>query len=203
MNHAIQILEAEHRVIETLLGALETYADALEEGDTADRTPLSDFAEFFRNFADRCHHGKEEDRLFVKMEAYGFPANTGPLGAMLAEHGEGRESVARLRKIGSGDGPLEEGEIREAVRTARGFAGLLSGHILKEDQILYPMAERAVPAEEMEGLAEAFETFERTVMGAGEHERYHRLADDLIRRFPPKRRGAGDHGAAVGCPLHG
>jgi len=31
--------------------------------------------DFFREFADQCHHGKEEDRLFVCMNRMAFPTS--------------------------------------------------------------------------------------------------------------------------------
>jgi hemerythrin-like domain-containing protein len=71
MSRTIAILMKEHRLIERVLGSLETFLDQLS-ADERNRADLKNFAEFFREFADRCHHGKEEDRLFVSMTDYGF-----------------------------------------------------------------------------------------------------------------------------------
>jgi hemerythrin-like domain-containing protein len=145
---------------------------------------VTSFAEFFRNFADRCHHGKEEDRLFATMARHGFPAEYGPIAVMLAEHTEGRRHVAALTALGAGEGPLTEADTKRFVEHATEYGGLLRAHIQKEDQILYPMAEQQLPSEVLGSLAEEFELFEQQVMGAVEHERYHALAEELIERFP-------------------
>lgn len=51
--------------------------------------PLEQLLNFFRVFADLCHHGKEEQYLFPALEAAGIPRESGPAGVMLAEHAEG------------------------------------------------------------------------------------------------------------------
>src|SRR5512140_2859914 len=110
MTPAIETLMNEHRLIEKVLGSLETFAanGGLALPDA--RGTVARFGRFFREFADRIHHAKEEDRLFAKMIAWGFPAGSGPIAVMLAEHGEGRTHVGALCEISAGEGPLSEEE---------------------------------------------------------------------------------------------
>ncbi|HNX49590.1 MAG TPA: hemerythrin domain-containing protein [Thermoanaerobaculaceae bacterium] len=177
---AIATLMHEHRVIEQVLDALERCASAIASGQEVPRATVRDFAEFFRNFADRCHHGKEEDRLFTTMVELGFPRDHGPIAVMLTEHELGREQVRALAALGVGDNPLSEKERRQVCAHAGAFIPLLRTHIMREDEVLYPMAIRALTSEHLARLAREFETFEATVMGEGEHQRYHALADRLI-----------------------
>ena len=100
----IDVLEHEHRVIEQVLGALGTWADSVERGDDAPVADTVKFATFFREFADRCHHGKEEDILFVAMTRHGFSAQVGPVAVMLHEHTVGRAPRRRTRR--GIDGPV-------------------------------------------------------------------------------------------------
>ena len=58
-----------HLLIGKVLTSLETYLDGLKE-DEKGRTPLGQYVEFFREFADRCHHEKEEDHLFTEMSMF-------------------------------------------------------------------------------------------------------------------------------------
>lgn len=185
MSQAIDTLMHEHRLIAQVLGSLATCANRLEHGDAVSRHDVRDFAAFFRNFADRCHHGKEEDLLFAAMVQHGFSREVGPVAVMLAEHVEGRRCVGELARIGDGEGELTTAERDAAAAAARAYIPLLGAHIQKEDQILYPLAEQHVPAQVMDTLAAQFEEFETNVMGAGEHERFHALADTLIAAFPP------------------
>ncbi len=202
MDKAIETLMNEHRLIEQVLGSLETFVDKLAAGEEADRQTVNGYAEFFRNFADKCHHGKEEDRLFVKMNEFGFPMEHGPIGVMLADHVEGRSHVGALAEIGAGSGPLNAEERNSVIAQSHFYIPLLRSHILKEDNILYPMAIQALPKAEMGKLSEAFEAFENEIMGAGAHERFHALAEKLIADYPPDPAKMEQCDSCVGCHGH-
>lgn len=137
--------------------------------------------DFFRNFADRCHHAKEEKLLFVKMEERGVPVRGGPIGVMLQEHDEGRR---RVRAVAEALPQARSGQA-SALSTVRSnllaYIQLLRAHIDKEDNVLYPMADRLFTPEDQRALTEAFEKVEAEEIGEGVHERYHQLAHDLAR----------------------
>jgi hemerythrin-like domain-containing protein len=92
--------------------------------------------------------------------------------------------VRELAEIGEGKGSLKESEKAQIQRSASEFVTLLRDHINKEDNILYPAATHNLDTETLKGLSEEFKKFEENQMGAGTHEELHRLADELIRRFP-------------------
>ena len=202
MSKAIEQLMTEHRLIEQVLGSLETFVENVEKGAEADRRTVRDYADFFRNFADKCHHGKEEDRLFVKMTEFGFPKEYGPIAVMLAEHEQGREHVSALAAIGNRDGALANGERAEVIRHALEYVPLLRAHIMKEDNILYPMALQTIPQTEMDKMGAAFDDFEATEMGDGTHERFHKLAESLIVAYPPDPEKMDQASACIGCAGH-
>lgn len=171
---ALELLMAEHRVIEGVLDALDT------GGPHPARFYLA-AVEFIRGFADQAHHRKEEGVLFKAMARYGFPEDQGPVGMMLAEHEEARQITRALeaaaRRLEAGEQPAGE----EAARHARSYASLLRQHIEKEDQILYVMAEQAIPPDELEAMAEEFAAIDRDELGSGGRERYESLAAELPR----------------------
>jgi len=91
---ATEELRKEHSAIEVMLGILEEISARLESGAKVDPDHLERILEFIRIFADKCHHGKEEDFLFPAMEKAGIPREGGgPIGCMLSEHDMGRERV--------------------------------------------------------------------------------------------------------------
>lgn len=59
-----QVLMAEHELILEALDALEKRAAAIRAGITPDRAYIEKAVIFLREFADKCHHGKEENLLF-------------------------------------------------------------------------------------------------------------------------------------------
>jgi hemerythrin-like domain-containing protein len=172
------ILMDEHRVIEQVLNCLEKLADRCEAGEKLDGTSALEALEFFRNFADRCHHGKEEGHLFPLLEARGFGRQSGPTSVMRHEHEEGRGLVAAMARDVERDTP------REFVRHARTYVSLLREHIGKEDHCLFPMAAGILSGTDAESLAQRFEHVE---MGEGTHEQYLQLANDLADRLDVNR----------------
>ena len=199
MTKAIEILMDEHRLIERVLGSLESYVAGIEQGLTPERQALADYAAFFRGFADACHHGKEEDLQFQRMIERGFPRETGPLAVMFHEHVLGRARVAALRELGEAQGPLAPVEVQLAVENGASFVELLRAHILKEDAVLYPMAERLLSGLEWDALETAFAGFEKTMRADGSLDRFHGLADALVARFRPDPDRMAEAARMVGC----
>ena len=176
---ATEQLRAEHEGIRLMLRILEKYCAKLEGGEAVDPEDGERMVEFIRVFADRCHHEKEEGLLFPSMERHGIPREGGPIGVMLHEHEAGRAfvrgMVEALEKFRGGD----KGAGSAFVENARGYIQLLSAHIEKENQVLFPMADMRLTAGEQTELAEAFETVETEKIGAGKHEEFHALLDRL------------------------
>src|SRR5262245_34930846 len=185
----------EHRVIEQVLACLEEMANRCEAEEKLEGKSAVQALVFFRHFADRCHHGKEEDHLFPLLEARGLPRAGGPTGVMVHEHEQGRLLVAAMTAAVEKDTP------REFARYARAYARHLREHIRKEDQVLFPLAARVLSEPEAEALLRSFEHVESDVMGKGTHEQYLRLANDLAERFGvPRARVALSSGH--GCCHH-
>jgi hemerythrin-like domain-containing protein len=79
---------------------------------------------------------------------------------------------------------LESGDTaaREAlVQNALGYVALLRQHILKEDSVLFPMADHIIPARQQGAVSAAFDRIEHEETGEGVHEKYLALAEKLER----------------------
>jgi hemerythrin-like domain-containing protein len=179
MNTATDTLRAEHDAILRMLDAAEQLAGRIESGHAVSPGPLEGLLEFFKVFADSCHHGKEEDLLFPLLERKGLPNAGGPIGVMLAEHGQGRELIRRMTEAAAQCRAGDQAAAKTWASAAGSYAALLRAHIHKENQILFVMAERMLTGEEQDRLAAEFEKLEVEKMGAGTHARLHRLMEDL------------------------
>ncbi len=154
---ATQCLRDEHRVILRVLDAFEVALQKAHEVNAVTQVMFDPFVLFFEDFADKCHHCKEEDRLFPRLESVGIPRDGGPIGVMLYEHEEGRKLVRRMKEhLAAADGGdanaammvLEQGEM---------FLELLRGHISKENEILFNMADQLIHADNLAGLNQDYE----------------------------------------------
>ena len=177
------ILSNEHRVIEIVLAALENLANRTLAEKKLDRKSAQEAIDFIKNFADRCHHGKEEDYLFAALVNKGIPKEAGPVGQMLREHEQGRAFVIGMADNLAGAESGETQAIRGFVNNALGYVELLKAHIHKEDHILFPMASRLLSGEDKTQLLRKFESVESEHMGQGTHEKYIEIAKNLAERF--------------------
>lgn len=178
-----QILSSEHRVIEIVLDALERMAEKTLADGRLEKEPALEAIDFIRHFADGCHHAKEEGQLFPALFEKGFPREHGPVAVMLQEHEFGRAFVQGMDQAVPGASEGNAAAVQEFVSQARGYLNLLRAHIQKEDNILFPMADRALSDEDQHHLAEAFDRTETEEVGAGVHERYLKLAASLADRY--------------------
>jgi hemerythrin-like domain-containing protein len=186
MTTATQILRKEHDAILRMLDVTEEAARKLRAAQPVPAETLNGLLEFFRLFADRCHHGKEEDLLFPALERKGMPRAGGPIGVMLHEHEQGRALVGQMASAAEAyaGGDAEAG--RRWAAAASPYAALLREHIAKENEVLFVMAERMLSDAEQAELASAFERMETEKMGAGTHERLHAQMEKLIAELAPE-----------------
>lgn len=174
-----EMLEAEHRVIQKVVGVMAVVAEALEDDGEVEADTLRDITAFMRTFADQCHHGKEETHLFPALERKGVPSHGCPLGALVHEHQAGRALVAALAEAEaqytSGDHSAKD----RLISSLRGLIALYPGHIWKEDYLLFPMANKILSPEDQAELREKFEAVEEAV-GLDVHHRLEQLAERLV-----------------------
>lgn len=155
------VLREEHEVILRALTVLERVGRDLSQGKSVPKETISSLANFFRTFADRCHHAKEEAHLFPALVEHGIPKEGGPVGIMLQEHDEGRALVRTFA----------EGDPAAAAPAMRRFVILLREHIAKENDILFPMSEQVLPPAEQTEIMNKFELAEQETVGPGGHEK--------------------------------
>ena len=199
MNKCVELMVQEHEVILGVLASLQALAEKLRTGSEVARQDVADFGRFFRDFADKCHHGKEEDRLFVKMVQAGFAQDSGPIAVMLSEHEAGRQEVRGLLAIGAGSGPLSENERASVIEYVSQFVPLLYAHIQKENNVLYPMAQNTISPEEFAQLDQSCDAFDREIQGQIDVAELKALAASLARRYPADPAELALHGGCGVC----
>ena len=179
MSKAIADLMNEHEAILAAIQILERMMAAMQKVPSVNTKDINDFLGFLKEFADKCHHGKEEGFLFPAMVGAGIPDKGGPIGVMLAEHAQGRQLIRDME--GALSAGVDRGKLAQA---AGGYAALLRSHIQKENMILFPMADRVLSEPQLEKLYEGFEEYEEKVIGHGRHEELHAMLKSLQEKYP-------------------
>ncbi len=167
-------LMIEHRLIERMIAVLAQEKDRLVAGGAPDPAKVRDAIDFMRSYADRCHHGKEEDILFLELE--GRPLSD-ELKAMMQrlkdEHQQARRLVRDLERCNLA---IEKGDLtvrQEMIEVLREITKLYPKHIEAEDrQFFVPVMEQFSPAEQDIMLVKFYE-FDQGLI----HEKYRKVVE--------------------------
>lgn len=181
------ILMNEHRIIEQGLDCLEKILDQCTAENKLDTKSAKQAIEFFRGFADRCHHGKEETQLFPMMQAKGFSGGCSPVVVMLREHELGRLYIqgmnAAIEPAAAGDPE----SLKWFIQHGQSYLKLLREHIRKEDTCLFPAANHRLTEGDREQLLAAFAKVDAEETEQGTHDSWFKIADELADRFGVSR----------------
>ena len=176
-------LRNEHEVIQQVLDCVEVLAERAARTRRIDTVSARDALDFLGTFADRCHHGKEEQRLFPALHLKGFPKHVGPIAVMLDEHDQGRAAIEWMRQAVA-EAELDHGSAAlRFAKSAHCYVELLRDHIDKENGVLFPMADQILGEEETLALISSFNEIEHRDLGDGTHERYLAMARGLCERL--------------------
>lgn len=172
-------LKEEHQAVRLMLQILAEVANRLRSKKEVNPQHLDQLVKFMKVFVDGCHHAKEEGLLFPALEENGVPNEGGPIGMMLWEHEEERGHVRALTEgiQEYGEGNLSTGQ--KIVMNIDNLTALLSEHIDKEDNILYPIADMHLSKKQQNNLYELFEKVEKEKVGQGQHQQFHQMLNDL------------------------
>ena len=183
MSEATRILRQEHENILRGLEVLEACASKFEHGQSVPPATLEGLIEFFRLYADRTHHGKEEDLLFPAMIANGFAREVGPVHCMLTDHERNR---ALTREMIDAAAKYRAGDQKAAIvfaSAATQYVSVLREHIQKENLVLFVMADDAIPEKDQPALLARFHEVDNNKIGAAEIHRLLALRDSLAEQF--------------------
>ena len=149
----------EHVLIQRWIALIPQVLEHLDVESPEDLKIISEGADFIRSYADKFHHAKEEDILFKY-----FDENLDVLKTMLEDHTKGRGHVKALIEA------VEKKNKKGIVEHLNAYRELLTEHIKKEDEILYPWMDRNLSVKEVGELFSKFNDVDE-ISGNGVTER--------------------------------
>ncbi len=176
---ATQQLKDEHEGIKLMLSIMEKIAADLGNGKELNISHYKKIVDFLKVFADKCHHGKEEEILFPAMVDHGIPNAGGPIGAMLYEHEQGRGFIKEMSEALLEYENGNKDSVKNIISGSTNYANLLRDHIEKENNILFMMADQVLTEPEQSKIFDEFDELEVRKIGLGKHEEYHDLLKEL------------------------
>lgn len=168
----------EHRLIEKMLASFLRHIDKIEKSKKVNFPVIDVAVDFIKTYADRTHHGKEEEILFRDLAQKNLtPELKKIMQELLEEHVWGRKTTAGLtaakEKYLSGD----ENKLAEIIDLARQLANFYPRHIEKEDKHFFYPCQEYFTKEEQEKMLVEFWEFDRKMI----HEKYNKVYEEYDR----------------------
>jgi len=169
-------LMIEHRLIESMAAVMEEQAEGLQAGQELDPRFIPEAVDFMRTYADRTHHGKEEDILFKVLRGKKLSGeHRRVLERLEDDHVRAREMVARLSALGDEHLKGSPSAAYQAGQLMKDLVGFYHAHIELEDQGFFVPVMEYLSADERQAMLEEFRDFDSRMV----HERYAKTVQRL------------------------
>ena len=166
-------LVQEHVLIKRWVALIPEVINHLDLDSEEGRQLLLDGVDFIRSYADKYHHAKEEDVLFKY-----FDEDLDILKVMYEDHEQGRGHVRAILEA------LDRKDKAAIAEHLNAYRDLLSGHIKKEDEILYTWMDRNLSDSQIGKLFSEFNTADKQI--GYSPDKYEIFIDHLEKKYLQK-----------------
>ncbi len=164
----------EHRLIEKMARLFKKETDRSRERKNVNTRFVQAAVDFFRTYADRTHHGKEEDILFRELAGKRLtPEHARIMDELMEEHVIARKTVQRLSDANARYLKGQEEASEEINDCLNELADLYPKHIQKEDKRFFYPCMNYFSEEEQAALLQRFHEFDRNMI----HEKYRQVVE--------------------------
>jgi hemerythrin-like domain-containing protein len=169
-------LMIEHRLIERMLSVIKGVLAKIESEHKVDPVIVDAAVDFIRMYADRTHHGKEEDILFRELKNKPLSAEDRRIMRELIEdHVFGRLTTQALVDATNRYRNADETALADIADKLQTLVEFYPKHIEKEDKVFFPSVRGCFTDEEDQAMLAEFWEFDRKII----HEKYKSVVEDL------------------------
>jgi hemerythrin-like domain-containing protein len=169
-------LMIEHRLIEQMLNVIRGTLEDVEQTQSIDPYFVDTAVDFIRVYADRTHHGKEEDILFRELRNKRLSDKDGQvMEELIEEHIFGRKTTQALIEANLAYRRGNEPALGEVTARLKTLVDFYPKHIRKEDEMFFPASRAYFSNEEDQALLAEFWEFDRKMI----HEKYKALVKEF------------------------
>ena len=171
-------LMIEHRLIERMLLATKDALAKIRLKHKVDPVFLDIAIDFIRMYADRTHHGKEEDILFRQLENKPLSdEDRRVMNELIEEHVFGRQTTKALDEANTRYRNGDESALADIVDKLQTLIEFYPKHIEKEDKVFFPASRTYFTDAEDQAMLTEFWEFDRKMI----HEKYISVVEKLQR----------------------
>lgn len=165
----------EHRLIEKMMAEMMRQVDQIEKGREFNPPAIDMAVDFIRTYADRTHHGKEEEILFRDLVQKNLaPELKKIMQELLDDHAWARKMTALLVSAKEKYVQGNKEELPQIIILARKICAFYPGHIEKEDKHFFYPCQEYFNREEQEKMLAEFREFDRKMI----HEKYSKIFEE-------------------------
>ena len=169
-------LMIEHRLIERMLLVIEDVLGKIESKHRVDPVFVDIAVDFIRVYADRTHHGKEEDILFRELNNKSLtPEDRQLMKELIEEHVFGRQTTKALVEANTRYRNGDETALADIAERLQTLIEFYPRHIQKEDKVFFPSSRNYFTEEEDQAMLAEFWEFDRKMI----HEKYKAVVEAL------------------------
>lgn len=172
-------LMIEHRLIERMVELLADELQSMKVASEVNSDLIVAGVDFFRMYADRAHHGKEEDILFADLRNKAMSdVEQQMMQRLIQEHVWARQAV---NKLSAANERYQQGDAAALYTMTYELGKIVQfypEHIVKEDKHFFlPIMDYFPPAEQ-QAMLDRFWEFDRMLI----HEKYRQVVVELESR---------------------
>jgi hemerythrin-like domain-containing protein len=160
-------LMIEHRLIERMIRLLKQQLEKVGSQKKADPVFIDVAVDFIKNYADRCHHGKEEDILFRDLAKKDLSdQHRGIMEELLDEHDRARKATKSLLDAKGRYLMGDAGALHDIVDAITWLVNFYPVHIEKEDRLFFRPVMDYLTKQEQDAMLQEFYEFDRNLIHA-------------------------------------
>jgi len=172
----IALLMIEHRQIERMIPVLKEEAKKARAGEI-DTDRISALVDFVRTYADRCHHGKEEEILFAALMEKPMPLDLKTMmEGLMEDHKVSRINTKRVVEAVQSYRAGDDGALSIMADALELLANLYPRHIEAEDKDFFIPCMDLFSKEEQKRMLAQFQRFDMGLVHRVYRERMDMLA---------------------------
>jgi hemerythrin-like domain-containing protein len=165
----------EHRLIEKFLVAVAKSSNRMSR-DACDPVLIDTIVDFIRTYADRTHHGKEEDILFRELLKKRITGDhLAAMNELIEEHKQARAKVRLVTELNERYRKGDRSVVPAIKETLQWLVDFYPVHIQKEDKSFFKATERYFGEGELEDMLREFWDFDKTMI----HEKYRKVLEQI------------------------
>jgi hemerythrin-like domain-containing protein len=166
----------EHRLIERMILQIRKVLKQIDATNEVDPFFIDTAVDFIRTYADRTHHGKEEDILFRDLQKKELSNDdTRVMNELIEEHVFGRVVTKKLIEANSRYRSGEKSALIDIANQLQTLVDFYPEHIEKEDKIFFPAAREYFSELEDQAMLDEFWEFDKKMI----HEKYKSVVETL------------------------